>query len=177
MPRPLTPAIAQQQQSALPPGFFAQLGDPNSPINAGALGLGGALLEYGRPQIREGDANIAGALSAGTNGLLGGLAAQKAQAREDKLNAMLEDVAQRQMGMLAPPPQQQAQMQQPIQTQQSRPPGMQGGPLAPTAGGGFGAMAPFSSPAKVPPNPLDRTTRLMMASGGGPLAPGMPGIY
>lgn len=154
-PRPLTPAIAQQQ----PPGGLAQfmggMGDPNSPAYAGMLGLGGALLDYGRPQMREGNAGMAGAMSAGINGMLGGLAAQKAQAREDKLNAMLEDVANQQMGLLNPAPQMPMPQQQPIQTQM---------PLAP-------------QPAQVPPNPMGDTQRLLMAGRGGPLAPGMPGIY
>lgn len=166
MPRPLTPAIAQQQQAAQGPGFMQMLGDPNSPVYGAAMGLGGALLDYGRPQMRDGDAGMAGAMSAGINGMLGGLAAQKAQARQDKIDAMLQDLADRQIGLLDPSG------------------GPKLGPQRPQINAQMGPLAPMPAPAPVQPNPMGDTQRLMAAqSTGGPLSPmrgsnGMiPGVY
>jgi hypothetical protein len=165
MPSPLTPQIAQQQAAAYPSPFanmMQNMGDPNSQLFGMMMGAGGALLDYGQPQVRAGDTSIAGAMSSGIGGMLGGLQAQKAQAREDKINAMLEDVSRQQMGLLAPQPRDPNMPA--ISAQQ---------PMPPQPGGGMMAPAP------VQPNPLSDTTRLMQPGMGGGMGGGpmMPGIY
>ena len=154
-PRPAAAAPPVQAQ----PGFFQMLGDTSSPLHAAAMGLGGALLDYGQPQLRPVNTSGAGAMLAGMNGLLGGLAAQRAQAKQDKLDAMLEDLANRQLKI-------QTQVPVPGMPVQQPPMGMPPRQL-------FGG-----APAPVPPNPMSDTTRLlsgmprpMMGAGG------MPGIY
>ena len=130
-------------------GFLEQLGDASSPFHNAAMGLSAGLLQYGAPSTEP--RNFAGGLSAGISGLMGGLQAQKAQAREDKLNAMLEGFADEQLGLKRQAMQEQAQLQMPQQLIQSQVP----------------MQPPATAPAPVPQSPFSDTARLSgMAAGG-----------